>query len=836
MSYFQIAVNIPQINGVFDYHTPPELEGKVASGCLVEVPFGARTAQGVVLRQVESPQVLETRPISALLDTQPVLTAAQLQLAQWLSEETLTPLAVCLTFMLPPGLSQQADTLYQLVAGCEMPPKTSTQQRILETLQKRGALRGRQLAAAFPHQEWKNAAQALVRSGRLRTQPVLPPPAVRPKLVRTVQLAVSPREAQKMYDQVGRASVQQRRIAMLEYLAGEPLPVETTWVFAACGGGMPDLLRLAEMELVILSETEVWRDPLANAAAWQPDTPPQLTTHQQAAWQTISGALQLAFNGQKQPPVLLHGVTGSGKTEIYLRTVEETLQQSRQAIVLVPEISLTPQTVRRFSARFAGQVGVIHSRLSPGERYDTWRRARAGLLKLIIGPRSALFTPLPNPGLIVMDECHDDSYAQSDTQPRYHTLNAAVQYARLTGSLLLLGSATPDVSMLYRAQRQRWTIVKLPLRVLAHREAVRQQALQLGAPPPDLPGEAESASLPLPPVHVTDMRHELQAGNRSIFSRALQEALRATLAAQQQAILYLNRRGSATYVFCRDCGYVLRCPRCDLPLTAHASDGGLHCHTCGYQRQMPKKCPDCGSTRIRQYGAGAERVETELQQLLPEARIIRWDAETTRQKGMHEVLLTHFLNHNADILVGTQMLAKGLDLPLVTLVGIVLADVGLNFPDFRAGERTFQLLTQVAGRAGRSPLGGQVILQTFQPEHYVIRAAAEYDFDGFQRRELEYRQKLGYPPISRLLRMEYRHLKPDQAARAAQSMLAQVQSWIHAEGHRNIEIIGPAPCYFSRLNGYYRWQLLLRGANPAAVLRGKTLENWQIEVDPINVL
>jgi primosomal protein N' (replication factor Y) len=349
-----------------------------------------------------------------------------------------------------------------------------------------------------------------------------------------------------------------------------------------------------------------------------------------------------------------------------------------------------------------------------------------------------------------------------------------------------------------------------------------------------LEGLAETTDLPQ--TRLVDMRQELQAGNRSIFSRALQTALEETLSRSEQAILFLNRRGTATYVFCRDCGASLKCPRCDIPLTYHRPQQALLCHRCGYQRNLPDVCPACGSDRIRQYGTGTARVESELHALFPQVRTLRWDHETTRQKGAHEAILNHFSAQHADVLVGTQMLAKGLDLPLVTLVGVVLADVGLNLPDYRAAERTFQVLTQVAGRAGRSPLGGQVILQTFQPDQYAIQAAASHNYKVFYQQELEYRRQLGYPPFTQLVRLECRRANPNQAERAAQEMAAQLRSWLADEDRRATQIIGPAPAFFARLAGLYRWQIVLRGPNPASILRNRSLGEWKVEVDPPNLL
>jgi primosomal protein N' (replication factor Y) len=331
------------------------------------------------------------------------------------------------------------------------------------------------------------------------------------------------------------------------------------------------------------------------------------------------------------------------------------------------------------------------------------------------------------------------------------------------------------------------------------------------------------------------MRQELQNGNRSIFSRELQAAIQDVLDTNQQAILFLNRLGSATYVFCRHCGHVIKCPRDDKPLTYHRSRGGLLCHTCGYQRKMPKTCPVCGSKQIRQLGVGTESVERLVKEKFPGIRTLRWDTETTRTKGAHEQILTHFSNHNADILIGTQMLAKGLDLPLVTLVGVILAEVGLNLPDYHATERTFQTLTQVAGRAGRSPLGGKVVLQTYQPNNYAIRAAARHDFTGFYAQEMAYRRDLGYPPFKRLVRLEYRHYDSTKAEKAASEMGGHIQNLIEKQ-NRRIEMIGPAPCFFQRLYGRYRWQIVLRGDAPAELLRDYQIPDWIVEVDPSSLL
>ncbi len=535
---------------------------------------------------------------------------------------------------------------------------------------------------------------------------------------------------------------------------------------------------------------------------------------------------------------LLHGVTGSGKTEIYLRAIEQTLAQGRQAIFLVPEIALTAQTVRRVAARFPGQVALVHSGLSDGERYDTWRRAREGLIGVVVGARSALFTPLPDVGLVILDEEHDSSYKQSEPIPHYHAREVAEQMMRLNNGVLILGSATPDVESVYRAEMGELTRLNLPTRIMGHRIRILEQAERTGVAARYFPARAEDAlAIDLPPVEVVDMREELKGGNTSIFSRPMQQALAGVLERHEQAILFINRRGAATYVFCRDCGYVASCPRCDTPLTHHHQSEMLQCHRCGFQTPEPKKCPNCGSLRIKFFGAGTQQVERAFGDLFPKARTLRWDADTVTKPEMHDLFLLRFVERKADVLIGTQMIAKGLDLPLVTLVGVVSADMALNLPDFRAGERTFQLLTQVAGRAGRGLLGGRVVLQTYQPDHYAVMAAARHDADGFYAQEIAYRRDLGYPPFRRLARIVLRSESEARAQAEAEEAAAFLRGRLAKLKMAATELIGPAPCFFSRVNDIYRWHVLLRGPDPSLALRGLDIpRNWQLDLDPVDVL
>jgi primosomal protein N' (replication factor Y) len=832
--FVEVAVNLPPVRGTFHYHLPPDLEKVVTPGHLITASFGKRKVQGVVLSLTSTSPVAETRPIDFLLDPDPVLTRPQLELAKWIYRETKAPLIECITIMLPPGLSQRADSIYQLEEP-DASGQSPTEQRLLDLINRRGPLRGRQIQRALSRMNWHYAADNLVRRGVLKRSSVLDPPQVNPRHIRIAQLAVPPEEARKEVLEIGRSGspADARRQAIIETMIKEGEPIEVTWIYAETGSKLPDLRKLESEGLISLSQAEVWRDPLEQIE-YVPIEPPTLTSDQTKVWDVIQNHLHHQDTDSKRS-FLLHGVTGSGKTEIYLRAVQEILSLGRSAIILVPEIALTPQTIRRFVARFPGQVGLIHSRLSRGERYDTWRRCRSGDLQVVVGPRSALFTPMPDPGLIILDESHDESYKESGQAPRYHTRATAIHYAKIVKATCILGSATPDLTTMYQAMQDEIKYLSLPNRIMGHQDRIKGQAQRLGVTSNYLPTEGEASSIDLPPVRIVDMRQELRAGNRSILSRALHSALHDTLSANQQAMLFLNRRGSSTYVFCRDCGETLNCPRCETPLTYHADQEQLLCHHCGYKRNPPQKCPQCSSPRIKYFGAGTQSIEKIMHEKFPHARILRWDWDTTRSKDSHEIILAHFANHRADILIGTQMIAKGLDLPLVTLVGVVSADTGLNLPDYRASERTFQVLTQVAGRAGRGLLGGKVILQTYQPDHFAIQAASQHDYHAFYQRELAYRQQLGYPPFMRLTRLVFKHHSAEKAEREAHRVYGLIQA-DPAFTQTHAGLIGPAPCFFMRIRGDYRWQIVIRSQDPVKFIPEELPEGWMVDVDPVSLL
>jgi len=834
-AFAEVSINLSQIERTYHYSIPPDLQGQIQPGSLVVVPFGKQIVQGVVLALPEQAEVPDLKPIIELLAPDTLLIEQQISLAQWLSQHHFTPLGACMQLMIPTGLSRRADISVDLAADLpsDLSPFSQTQQRLLKLLKSRGELRGNQIDRAIPKVDWRKGLDWLRSQGLVHTSNILPPPRVAAKTLRTAALSIQPSGVASLKKEtLGKTPITQtRRGKVLGLLARQAFPLDFSWIYAETDANYADLSYLADAGLIHFNETEVWRDPLAEIEVTLEEAP-ELTSDQSQVWQKV----QAEWKQPKPRPVLLHGVTGSGKTEIYMRAVQSVLDAGKQCLVLVPEISMTPQTVRRFMARFPNQVGLYHSKLSEGERYDTWRRARQGDLQIIIGSRSALFVPLPKLGLIVVDECDNSSYDESERMPFYQAVPTAEALANISQANLLLGSATPAVEQYFKAQRGDWRLLEMPRRILAHRQTLANQALSLKFDLPKFATADDLLTFDLPKVQIVDMRKELTSGNSSVLSRSLESRLEKVLSKNQQAILFLNRRGQATYVFCRHCGQSLRCPNDDQPLTWHGSQQGLLCHLCGYSRKMPTKCPNCGSTQIRQLGLGTAKLEEIVKNRFPEARLLRWDADTTKNKDDHELILSHFSAHRADILIGTQMLAKGLDLPLVTLVGIVLAEVGLNLPDYRAAERSFQVLTQVSGRAGRSPLGGEVVLQTYQPENYVIQAASRHDFGGFYEQELEYRRMLGYPPFNRLIRLEFRHLSQAKAEREARQLAAIISDQIDSKGLHQTDMIGLLPPYYARMHGLWRWQIILRGPNPEALLPDLPLRDWQIEVDPPSLL
>ena len=755
------------------------------------LPPGMGSRRGLRVSLVEEPQNPEaadadalTTQLLGLLRRRGPLTSAQiagaLPKSDWRAKVRELETAGLLRSepaLLPPPRPQQLRTASLAVAPADvesLKPRLGRRSRradLLQVVADAGS-------AGLPLQE------ALSRSG---TDRATLRRAGREGLLRTV----AAEDGERLTSAVPAADLEARLLALrqaerplraLRLLADADAPLPTRHLQRETGITSGGLERLQEAGLVQLGSSEAWFNARV-ARDFVPEAAPPLTPGQQAAWREIEEEIERwpKVRQAHHRRFLLFGVTGSGKTEIYLRAIDRVLAQGRQAIFLVPEIALTAQTLRRVTARFPGQVAVSHSGLGDAERHHIWRRARAGEIAVVVGTRSALFTPLPDVGLVILDEEHDSSYRQGPDAaiPYYHARSVAAEMMRVNDGILLPGSATPDVETFHRAQRGDLRLLQLPQRIMGHRRRIRQLAQERKVDSRYVPAPAGLAlMIDLAPVQLVDMRSELRSGNTGIFSRALQAALREVLADKQQALLFLNRRGANTWVFCRDCGHVERCPHCDTSLAWHRHDGRLRCHLCDFERAPPRSCPACRSRRIRYFGAGTQQVEQELQRHFPRARVLRWDADSARNAAAHDSLLQRFSDHEADVLVGTQMIARGLDLPLVTLAGMVNADHGLNLPDFRAGERSFQLLTQAAGRAGRGLAGGRAILQTYQPEHYAIQTAVAQDYRAFHAQEIAWRRALGHPPFRRLARILFQHESEMRAQVEAQQAAQQLRQII----------------------------------------------------------
>jgi len=822
------------LHRTFHYLIPASLRDQVSVGHLVWVPFGTRHLQGVVVGLSDVSPVRETKEIEQLLFPYPLLSPERIQLAYWMSERYLAPLHQTIWVMLPSGLGQEMETYVEIAETAHLRGDCAPEQRrVLEFLATQGQVTTRQLARGVGIANWRAVLADLVRRGMARRWQEIKPPRVRRKVEAFVRLT------QHIDDGLLRAlSRAPRQRAVVEYLAEQPAGSWTPMRLLsekvlATSAVVNVLLKKGFIEK---NEREIWRDPLAGREFVATEAP-RLMPDQNLVWERIRRGLDDGGG-----VYLLHGVTGSGKTEIYLRALGHVLQRGQGGIILVPEIALTPQTIRRFAARYRNHLAVQHSRLSPGERYDQWERVRQALADVVIGPRSALFAPVNNLGLIVLDEEHESSYKQENV-PRYHARDVAIKLGELTGATVVLGSATPAIESYYRAQRGEYSLQRLPRRIMGHRKRVEEQVARYGIGRKRTRvkgvgvGYEDAVYMELPTVQIVDLRQELRAGNYSIFSRALQRAMRNALEAKQQIILFLNRRGSATFVMCRDCGHVIKCKRCEVPMTYHGAREQLICHHCNRRAPVPGTCPECASKRVKFFGVGTQRVEKAVGDLFPDARILRWDRDVTGHKAAHEDLLQAFIHHEADILIGTQMIAKGLDLPLVTLVGVITADTALNLPDFRAGERTFQLLTQVAGRAGRSFLGGKVIIQSYTPQHYAIQAASQHDYEVFYRREIAFRREQWYPPLSQLVKLVY--LDSNRVKCQAETLRVHrvLSNRIERLGMPEVELIGPAPCFFGRTRGKYRWQIIVRGTEPGRVVSGLALmRGWRVDVDPVSVL
>ncbi|MCI0878282.1 MAG: primosomal protein N' [Chloroflexi bacterium] len=810
MRYAEVAVDAPVTHTrTFSYSIPSHFS--VEPGQLVWVPFGRRLAQGIVVHLADTPQVEVTRDIFQPVDPSPLLSTVHMDLAGWISDYYLCSLFAALALFLPPGFeSQVRSQVFPVTSGVtdgsEWRPET---REALSALVAASSLKEADFVKLLGRGGQRELAKLLDKRLVHRTAD-LPPPRIIPRHDCYLFAVGADGAGAKWPEYPARLPPRQERLLDAVRSAGESYPASLA--NKEFGHGVANAL--VEKGLLGLEWVKVEPSEAMGAGDKAAGSNLTLTEMQADALARITEALERPGNAPRS--FLLHGVTGSGKTEVYLQAIQRVVAQGQQAIFLVPEIALTPQTLERLSARFPGRVAVLHSRLSQRQKFDQWWGIREGDYDVVVGPRSSLFAPLPDLGLIVVDEEHEWTYKQVEAQPLYHARRVALELARRTGAVVVMGSATPDVETYYHAQAGRHRLLELP-----HRIGVE-------------PGGAGSE---LAQVEICDMALELQQGNRSIFSRGLAESLRDCVGRGRQAILFLNRRGSAPIVQCRDCGYVVSCRSCSVALAYHSVDGRLLCHRCNRRSRLPGRCRECGGSHIRQLGIGTQKVVEEVSRLLPGVRVERWDSDATRAGAGPGDAMQRLASGDIQVLVGTQVVAKGLDVANVTVVGVILADIGLNLPDFRAAERTFGLLCQVAGRAGRGKAPGRVFIQTYTPDHFAIMAAAAQDYSAMYQEELRFRRLMGNPPFNDLVHLVYQDINATICQRRAVATARQLRQKAYAQGLTNVEVIGPAPGIPARIRGRYRWHTILRGRSLHRFLEGFSFPpGTTVDVDPVHVL
>ncbi|WP_368251099.1 primosomal protein N' [Enterococcus sp. 2201sp1_2201st1_B8_2201SCRN_220225] len=763
--YAEVIVDVPamQTDQPFTYGIPEKLAEIIKPGMRVEVPFGNgnRHIQGFVTG-LTNQAIAETKDVLRVLDLEPVLNQELLAMADYMKETTFAFKITCLQTMLPSVM--KAEYQKKLLLKDFMAVKEAGVEALFDQageLDWLSAQNSGQLGTLLKLRQ----AGAISLRYEVHTKNKV-------KTIRLVTPTLSPEEFVTAKNQLKKTAIRKSQLlTMLEAAAGESLPVKQ---YTQQGISTNVLNQGAESGWLSFSEVETYRDPFENRE-FEQTTALALNEDQLVAVTAINEAAQK----QEARTFLLEGITGSGKTEVYLQSIAQVIAAGKSAIMLVPEIALTPQMVERFKSRLGDAVAVLHSALSQGERYDEWRKIERGEAKVVVGARSAIFAPLENIGLIIVDEEHEATYKQDET-PRYHARDLAIWRGGYHQCPVVLGSATPSLESRARAQKNVYTLLRL-----------RQRA---------------NPEASLPSVAIVDMKEEYSHKNPGNFSQVLKEKIADRLANDEQIVLLLNRRGYSSFVMCRDCGHVVDCPNCDISLTLHMDVKRLRCHYCGHEEAILNTCPECGSRKIRYYGTGTQKVQEELQGLFPDAKILRMDVDTTRKKGAHEKILRAFGEKKAQILLGTQMIAKGLDFPDITLVGVLNADTALNLPDFRASERTFQLLTQVSGRAGRAEKAGEVLIQTFNPEHYAIQLAQQQDYEAFYQQEMFIRHQSGYPPYYYTVKITVSHEEEQKAAQKLFLLANELSKQLTPQAI----FLGPTPGNVARVKKRYYYQLIIK--------------------------
>ncbi|SER62652.1 primosomal protein N' [Salipaludibacillus aurantiacus] len=765
-----VAAN--QTDRVFDYIVPDEFRETIAPGARVTVSFGPRKVQGFVtgLDEQSNYSSKKLKELENLIDLKPPLTKELLFLAEWIKNDTLSFHISVLKSMLPAAMRAKYDKKLTLVSKEMLSKLPETIKPFFED--------GKTLDS---WEEWRKKAaedekkdmMKAVRQELVEVTPLVKTNETKKKQL-VVRSALSKEELKAVLDDFPSKAAKQK--ALLSYFydnVQEDVRVVISELMEQAGVSRQTVQELVNKEYLLKEEQVVSRDPFEGRTFASSSPLPLMDEQEEALTPVIDSIVE-----ERHTTFLLRGVTGSGKTEVYMQAIDQVIRKGKEAIVLVPEISLTPQMVTRFKERFGSRVAVLHSALSKGEKYDEWLKIREGKVDVAVGARSAIFAPFENLGIIIIDEEHETSYKQEET-PRYHARQVAIKRGEIYNCPVILGSATPSLESYARAKKGVYHLLTMENRV---------------------------NHVQMPEVTLVDMREELREGNRSMFSRELLEGIEARFKKKEQTVLFLNRRGYSTFIMCRDCGYVAQCPHCDISLTYHRYNQSLQCHYCGHSETIPSICPECQSDSIRFFGTGTQKVEEELLKLFPDLSVIRMDVDTTRKKGAHERLLKQFGEGKADVLLGTQMIAKGLDFPDITLVGVLAADSMLHLPDFRSAERTFQLLTQVSGRAGRHTKKGEVMVQTYTPDHYSIIDVKAHDYLSFFEKEMSVRRQGGYPPYYFLALIHVSDERLDQVI----SVSEKIASFLNRSLSKQTMVYGPVASAIPRIKDRYRYQCMVK--------------------------
>lgn len=764
---------------VFDYVVPERFIDIVKSGMRVIVPFGHnRILEGYIIDVKETTNIPHNKikPIHDIPDSSEVFNSKQMMLAKWISKEYMCSLIDVLKCILPPEMVLREKKMLVLGEVDEMLliKLNDNQKEIINAVRKQGGKIAYDLLKKCVSDNVFKSLKSVVKSGLLHYESTMNS-NTKEKIARGLQLNAVMSEVDNFIEAFNNDKRYRSQADVLKALKNyDDIVIEKEFT-ETFGFSKSTVDALVKKGIVKRTEVRVQRDPYLSTL-FPKAKRPVLTSFQK----DIIDKIIRGYNTSCTRNYLIHGVTGSGKTEIYMQLIEYVINMGKQAIMLVPEISLTPQTIERFKGRF-DSVAVIHSKLSAGERYDEWQRIKEGKADVVVGARSAVFAPLENVGIIILDEEHENSY-KSDKTPKYHTREVARKRCEIEDAIFILGSATPNIETYYEATKGKYTICTIKQRVDDKK---------------------------MPCIELVDMRQEIISGNRTIFSKKLYEEINTALRSKNQIILFLNRRGFSTFVSCRECGLVLKCPHCDVSLTYHMDRNILNCHYCDYTIKSPDLCPSCKSRYIKYFGIGTQKVESEVKKSFPDARVLRMDMDTTSRKGSHDRIYNAFKNRDADILIGTQMVSKGLDFPGVALVGIIAADMTLNIPDFRSCERSFQLITQVAGRAGRGDTEGRVIVQTYDPLHYCIQSALNHDYNGFYEKEILIRKSFNYPPYCDLINIIVSSKTEYKVIEAIKKLTSEVSRKLACKD--NYIVLGPSPAPISKINTYHRWQTIIKG-------------------------